>query len=368
MIFLTKHGSQCYGLNNEFSDLDLKGIVIPPRDVEYDLFHRFEQSENDSKLHDTYDYLKNPLNPKIESCVFSLRKFIILAANINPNIIELLWIDPSDILVMTSTMEKIIENRDMFLSSKAKFTFSGYAFAQAAKIERHRKWIVMGDVNEPKREDFGLPLETPKQLSEVFGLIKSDVEEWNLSQFPLDNMQRDELKAKIWDLIYNVSQVEVNEGNWPRVYEAGVINRMAERYNLKDEVVVLLQRERQYRKEMDTYKSWLNWKQNRNPERHVLEVKSGYDTKHASHLVRLMRMGYEILTEGKVVVKRPDREEILSIKNGAWSYEKVMGYAEEMQKKLDVVYRTTKLQKSIDYQKVNTFYHGLYQEYFSNNI
>jgi hypothetical protein len=32
-------------------------------------------------------------------------------------------------------------------------------------------------------------------------------------------------------------------------------------------------------------------------------------------------MGYEILTQGKVIVKRPDREEILAIKNGAWSYE-----------------------------------------------
>jgi hypothetical protein len=289
-----------------------------------------------------------------------------LAANINPNIVELLWVDPSDILVMTPTMEKLMLNRDLFLSSKAKFTFSGYAFAQAAKIERHRKWIVMGDLNEPKREDFGLPSEMPKQLPEVFGLIKSEIEEWNLSQFPLDNMQRDELKSTIWDLVYNVSQVEVNEGNWPRVYEAGVINRMAEQYDLKEEVVVLLQRERQYRREMDTYKSWLNWKTNRNPDRHALEVKSGYDTKHASHLVRLMRMGYEILTEGKVIVKRPDREEILAIKNGAWSYDQVMEYAENMQKKLDEVYRTTKLQKSIDYQKVNDLYHGLYHGYFSN--
>src|SRR5579875_1443529 len=36
----------------------------------------------------------------------------------------------------------------------------------------------------------------------------------------------------------------------------------------------------------------------------------GYDTKNAMHLVRLYRMGYEILTEGVVRVRRPDAKEL----------------------------------------------------------
>ena len=348
-IYVTLHGSQAYGLNNELSDVDVKGIVVPPKEVENDLFHRFEQAENDTELEKSLEHLKNPKNPKFESTLYSLKKFMILAANVNPNIVELLWTDPSDQFIMKEPMGKLMAQRDLFLSSKAKFTFSGYAFAQAAKIERHRKWIVRGELKEPKREDFGLPVEKPKQIDEVFGLIKSEVERWNLSQYPLNNMERDELKTDIWELVYNVSKVDVNEGNWPKVYEAGVIERLAKEYDLKEEIVDLLQRERLFKKEMEMYKSWLVWKSGRNPARHELEVKSGYDTKHASHLVRLMRMGLEILTDHKVVVKRPDREEILAVKNGAWSYEKVMEFAKDMQVKLYEAYKTTTLPKSVDY-------------------
>ena len=362
-IYVTLHGSQAYGLNNELSDVDVKGIVIPPKEVENDLFHRFEQAENSPELEEKFGHLKNPKNPKFESTVYSLKKFMILAANVNPNIVELLWTDPSDQFVMNDPMGKLMAQRDMFLSSKAKFTFSGYAFAQAAKIERHRKWIVRGEMAMPKREDFGLPPERPKQMEEIFGIIMSEVEKWNLSQYPLNNMERDELKADIWELVYNVSKVDVNEGNWPKVYEAGVIERLAKEYNLKEEVVELLQRERLFKKEMEMYKSWLTWKTGRNPARHELEVKSGYDTKHASHLVRLMRMGLEILTDHKVVVKRPDREEILAVKNGAWSYERVMEFAKDMQVKLDEAYKATTLPKSVDYVRVNALYHRLYEGY-----
>jgi predicted nucleotidyltransferase len=364
-IYVTLHGSQAYGLNNELSDVDVKGIVVPPKEVENDLFHRFEQAENSPVLEENLAHLKNPKNPKFESSLYSLKKFMVLAANVNPNIIELLWTDPADHFVFKSPMDELMENRDLFLSSKAKFTFSGYAFAQAAKIERHRKWIVKGEMTEPKREDFGLPAERPAQMMEVFGLIKSEVERWNFSQYPLNNMERDELKREIWELVYNVSQVDVNEGNWPKVYEAGVIERLAKEYDLKKEVVEILQRERLYKKEMEMYKSWLTWKTGRNPARHELEVKSGYDTKHASHLVRLMRMGLEILTDHNVVVKRPDREEILSVKNGGWSYEQVMEFAKDMQGKLDAAYKSTTLPKSVNYEKVNALYHRLYEGYHS---
>jgi hypothetical protein len=42
--------------------------------------------------------------------------------------------------------------------------------------------------------------------------------------------------------------------------------------------------------------------------------KFGYDTKHAMHLVRLIRMAKEILIEGVVHVYRDDREELMDIR------------------------------------------------------
>ena len=138
-IYVTLNGSQAYGLANELSDTDVSGICIPPREVEYHLYHRFEQAINHPELEAKLAHLKNPKNPKFESTIYSLRKFFLLAAEVNPNIIELLWTDPTDHCIFKSPMDRILANRHLFLSNKARYTFSGYACAQAKKIETDRK-------------------------------------------------------------------------------------------------------------------------------------------------------------------------------------------------------------------------------------
>lgn len=378
LIYLTVHGSQCYGLNDESSDLDVKGICIPPANVEYGLFNRFEQSENNPDIEQKYGYMRNYKNPKFESTIYSLRKFFILSSNVNPNIIELLWTDQRFHLAKNPIMLKIFNERDKFLSSKAKFTFSGYAYSQLARIERHRKWILKGDMKEPTRENFGLPSIPNKQVDEIFKYVKSQVEKWNLNQYPIDEMQRADLKETIWEIIWNLSNKSVSWDNWPDAYSYGVINKLKEDLSLKDEVVDLIQKERLYAKEVDNYKSWLKWKSERNPYRRDLEIKFGMDVKHAMHLVRLLRMGYEILTQNKVIVKREDREELLSIKHGAWSYNKIMEYSIEMQKKLDEVYESQKklmmegkptiVRWSVDFEEINKLYHLLYKQYWDSKF
>ena len=65
-------------------------------------------------------------------------------------------------------------------------------------------------------------------------------------------------------------------------------------------------------------------------KRKRLVDKFGYDTKNASHLIRLLRMGIEFLVEGKLNVEREDAPELVSIKQGEWSLEKVKREAEKL--------------------------------------
>lgn len=374
IIYVTLHGSQAYGLANEFSDVDVKGICIPPQEVEYNLFENFHQVENYPSLEQKLGHLKNPKNPKFESTIYSLRKFFLLASDVNPNIIELLYTDPKDHFVTHPVMMELLANRHLFLSNKARYTFAGYAMAQAKKIERHRKWIVLGEVKPPKREDFGLPPEKPRGMDEVFGYIKGKVEEWNLNQFEIDEMQRAELKDTIWDLLSTMTEKEVSIANWPDKYAEGVIYKMEKDFSLPPEVTKYIYAERAYAKAKQVFDSWVSWKKERNPARRELEEKSGYDTKHASHLVRLMRMGYEIITEGKVIVKRPDADELLAIKNGAWSFDKVMEFKDEMEKKLSTEYDRQKglitmlkpvpLPREVNKEALSKLYHKLCNEYW----
>lgn len=75
------------------------------------------------------------------------------------------------------------------------------------------------------------------------------------------------------------------------------------------------------------------------------------NTKHAMHLVRLLRMGEEALETGELIVYRPDAAELLEIRNGSWKYEDLVVYAEEKDKYIrDVLYKKTDLPKTPNYK------------------
>jgi predicted nucleotidyltransferase len=65
-------------------------------------------------------------------------------------------------------------------------------------------------------------------------------------------------------------------------------------------------------------------------KRKKLVEKFGYDTKNAAHLIRLLRMGIEFLTEGTLHVHRADAENLLAIKRGEWDLDKVKNEAERL--------------------------------------
>lgn len=65
-------------------------------------------------------------------------------------------------------------------------------------------------------------------------------------------------------------------------------------------------------------------------KRKRLVAKHGYDTKNAAHLIRLLQMGIEFLTEGRLYVERKNASELLAIKDGAYTLEQVKEKAETL--------------------------------------
>jgi hypothetical protein len=99
-------------------------------------------------------------------------------------------------------------------------------------------------------------------------------------------------------------------------------------------------KEKQYQSTLNHFNSYQDWKKNRNPKRAELEKKMGFDGKHASHLVRLLRNCEELLTSGELLVKRPDAEELIQIRNGAWTFEQLEEYSTLMDNKLTKLYNS----------------------------
>ena len=89
-------------------------------------------------------------------------------------------------------------------------------------------------------------------------------------------------------------------------------------------------------------------------KRRELVEKYGYDTKNAAHLIRILRMGTEFLTDGELYVERSmDAAQLLEIKKGEWSLEKVQDEANRWFKNAEQAYLTSKLPKEPDREKIN---------------
>jgi predicted nucleotidyltransferase len=105
-----------------------------------------------------------------------------------------------------------------------------------------------------------------------------------------------------------------------------------------------------YQAALKHWNHYQEWRRNRNPERAQLERKYGYDTKHAVHLLRLLRMGVEILETGQVHVYRPDREWLRAVRGGLLSYDELLETAADYDRRLESLYDVSPLPEDPDFE------------------
>ena len=118
VIYRCVVGSRAFGLDNENSDTDLRGIYLPPANLHWSLYGIPEQLEN----HDS------------QECYWELQKFIILALKANPNILECLY---TPMIERTTPIAKeLLDKKEIFLSRLVYQTYNGYAMSQFKKMEQ----------------------------------------------------------------------------------------------------------------------------------------------------------------------------------------------------------------------------------------
>lgn len=382
-ILLVLSGSHAYGMSRPESDVDVRGLAIPPKDFFFGYSKRFEQFDGEFPRENIINKVeelvkrKVPSEEKIDSCVYNLTKFFSLASQGNPNLLDILYADESCRILSTPLAEILLENKDLFLSTKLRFSYAGYAMSQLKRINTHRQYLLNPPTHKPTRAEFNLPEHSvmPRdQLLAAESLIKKKIEDWLGSQEELPREVLEDIRTRTTSAITDIWSA-LTDGCW-RVekkdfgYAIKKPESPVKNNELNEEVIShaagkllgydenfldLLARERGYRSAMKQYKQYEEWKLNRNPARAELEKNYGFDGKHASHLVRLMRMCKEIMEDGKVIVKRPDAEELLAIRNGAWTYEELITWAEKQDKELTEFYNSSKspLPKKPDTNKLD---------------
>jgi predicted nucleotidyltransferase len=100
-------------------------------------------------------------------------------------------------------------------------------------------------------------------------------------------------------------------------------------------------------------------------KRKELVSKFGYDTKNASHLIRLLRMAIEFLNTGEFIVERKhDACELLDIKKGKWTLEKVKEESKRLFNLADESFLKCQLPNKPDMEEINKFCNWALTRYF----
>ena len=109
-------GSRAYGLDEHSSDIDRRGIYLPPADLEWSLLGVPEQLERQ----------------ETQECYWELEKFLKLALRANPNVLECLY---TPLVEDASPLaNELLAMRDCFLTRQVYQTYNGYVMSQFKKL------------------------------------------------------------------------------------------------------------------------------------------------------------------------------------------------------------------------------------------
>jgi predicted nucleotidyltransferase len=142
-------GSVAYGVSTDYSDMDILGFCIPPKELVFPhLAGEIPGFGNQLKRFDVWqqhgiEYHKR----SYDFAIYSIVKFFQLCMDNNPNCIDVLFLPRSCVLHSTQIYEHMRENRKIFLHKGCWSKFRGYAFSQFSKIRSK------SNSSNPKRQE-----------------------------------------------------------------------------------------------------------------------------------------------------------------------------------------------------------------------
>jgi len=299
-ILEIRSGSHLYGTNTPESDEDFVGIFMPPKEYVYGLKN---VEEVDLSIVSKQKDGKNSKDA-IDRKLYEFRKFIRLASANNPNIIEILYVNDENIIHSNNVGNRLRENRHLFLSKLSIPRFIGYASSQ-----KHKMIIKRDHFNDLRDVHYALEdMDNKLTLGQVY------------DRFVALDAHQDILVKKDTGMHIHIGDLCFEPG----LYVKKVRKRIKERLD-------------------------------KATNRSELVLKHGYDTKFASHLIRLLYEGLDILEKGKLVFPIPEAKEILAIKNGSMTTKEVLEFATELEDRMNDAEKKSDLPKQPNHKLIEKF-------------
>ena len=370
ILFETIIGSQAYGTQTPTSDVDKKFVYILPED--YILGTGYIEQLNVNK-----DYVG-----------WEIRRFLELMASNNPTVLELLN-SPEDCIITKHPMfDLILEQKDKFITKVCKNSFGGYAVQQIKKakgLNKKQNWekdkvtrkdvldfvyVIKGEKSIPWKK-WNKDKESPdgKLYEEKFcGVVNVpnardlyvvyfDYDANNCFNERIPEHMREASKA--WrkeeghSMGYGYKGL-VKTGEGANVAESNQL-RLSSIPKGQTPICNIIYNKDSYSTHCKDYKEYEEWLENRNEQRYVDTQAHGQkiDGKNMMHCMRLIRMAQEIGAGKGIIVRRPDAQELLSIRRGEIDLDNLIDMAEEEIARMDEIFDNSDLPNGVDKDLVN---------------
>lgn len=327
ILFEAISGSRAFGLATENSDTDIRGIYYVPKEDFFGL-----------------NYIPQISNETNDITYYEIGRLIELLQKNNPNILEILA-SPEDCILQQHPLMDLLKAED-FLSKLCKDTFAGYAISQIKKAKGLNKKILNPVEKERKSIlDFCFILEDHSSVSLKEWLLRN-----NKIQEKCGLVNIDHTKG-MFALFYD----ELNEFGYKGVIQNETANQASVSSIPKGEksVAYLFCNLDAYSTYCKDYKEYWKWVSERNEDRYNVNQHHGqnYDSKNMMHTIRLLQSCEHIFKTGLLQIRVENRDELLDIKAGNWSYDQVMKKAEDLIRSIEHYYSISTLPAEPDLKR-----------------
>lgn len=345
IIFETISGSRAYGTDLPKSDTDIRGVFVLPEKDFYSL-----------------KYVSQVTDATNDTIYYELKRFIELLTNNNPNILELLNAPEDCILQKHEIMNRILAKD--FLTKKCEKTFAGYAYSQIHKARGLNKKIF--NPVEPDRKTilhFCHILQGNGSISLLSWLEKNQILQENCGLSAITHIK------DMYALFYDENNTE-NQSNYKGISKKEEANEVLLSSIPKEKTpkTYLYFNKEGYSSYCKSYKEYWDWVEKRNTERYENTLSHGknYDSKNLMHTLRLLDMAEEIATLQKVIVRRPNREFLLKVRLGEFSYQELLDEAEKRIENMATLYEKSDLPEEVDKEKINVLLFEMRKIFYEN--
>ena len=300
-IYLVAGGSYGYGTYSSASDLDLRGVLVEKEAYLYGL-KTFEQFEN-------IEY---------DTVIYGLKKFIKLALQSNPNVLELLGVDDDCIVLCTESGSLLRQNSQMFLSKAVINSFGNYALAQLRRLQ-----------NAIARDRYPQAVKE-KHILNTLTMQQNHFRE-RYTVFPEGSIR-----------LYTDISVK------PEFEQEIFMDIELKHYPLRDFNNIYSE----MREVVRNY-SKLTSRNRKKDEPHLY--------KHAMHLIRLLITGTDILNgRGIITNRQAEKELLMDIKEGRRTFDEIFALLEQYQEGFQAAAKNTGLPEYPDEQKAEELMKTIY--------